>query len=727
MQALLTLSQAAVPSTITGDGTLGTTVTQSGTIHTITGGNRPGNGPNLFHSFDRFSIGTGDTASFSGPAGITNILSRVTGGQRSEIDGRLQSTIEGAHLYLLNPSGVMFGPNASLDISGSFHVSTADYLGFTDGAKFSANLGQASVLTVAEPAAFGFLGNMPAAITIQGSRLQVPAGNALSVVGGDIEIVGSGPLTAASVPTLGAPSGRIQLASVASPGELAFSPLELAPDLQVDGFTRLGRMALSQGALVTVGTAGDRHAGTIAVRGGQLRLSSGSTLSATTSGSGAGGHIVVTAPTVSLMDGGRLEAGPAVGSGGDGGPITVQAGTLTLTNRGTITTRADPDSGGNAGPITVQAGTLTLSDRGLIESSTGNRSRGNSGTIAVQAGTLTLTDGGRIVGSTGVGSRGDGGEIALQVGTLTLTDGGSISTTTGGAGRGGPLTVSAREAIVITGQDRGGNPSRLSSSAVGSGAGGLMVVTAPRLSLDSGGTIRANSTGEGAAGTILLQVGDTFRSANGHVTTFAERAGGGAIVLTAGRRVLLHDSELATSVQGGGSDAGNVTLDAPVVVAEGSQMVANAFAGRGGNIGIRAEVLLADPASLVSASSALGISGTVDIQAPVTSLSGTLAPLPQTFVSVTTLLPARCAVRYRGGTVSSIVLGRRDGLPLEPGGVLPSPLALEERLVADPALLGAPAHPSAPARLTLLADAAQTWPRFGCPPEGTAAPPSPAR
>jgi large exoprotein involved in heme utilization and adhesion len=87
MQALLTLSQAAVPSTITGDGTLGTTVTQSGRTYAIGGGTLRGS--NLFQSFDRFNVGTGDTAAFTGPAGTTNILNRVTGGQQSLIDGRL--------------------------------------------------------------------------------------------------------------------------------------------------------------------------------------------------------------------------------------------------------------------------------------------------------------------------------------------------------------------------------------------------------------------------------------------------------------------------------------------------------------------------------------------------------------------------------------------------------------------------------------------------------------
>ena len=66
-------SLAQVRTTLTPDGTLGTTVTQSGPVHTITGGTRPGNGPNLFHSFDRFSVGTNDTARFSGPTGIVNL------------------------------------------------------------------------------------------------------------------------------------------------------------------------------------------------------------------------------------------------------------------------------------------------------------------------------------------------------------------------------------------------------------------------------------------------------------------------------------------------------------------------------------------------------------------------------------------------------------------------------------------------------------------------------
>src|SRR5438876_10086320 len=268
---LLTVSQAQVRTTVTADGSLSTAVTRHGNIYAITGGTRPGNGPNLFHSFDRFSVGTGDIASFTGPqTGIANILSRVTGGQQSDIDGQLrtdgQLRSEGANLYLLNPAGVLFGPNARLDVSGSFHVSTADYLRLADGARFVARLSDTSILSVAPPVAFGFLGPTPAAIAVQGSTLEVSEGQTLSVIGGDAQIVGG---------ILTAPSGRINIASVASPGEVSLT----APGIGVGSVAELGDIHLSQGGLLDVRGAGG---GTVVIRGGQLAMESAAAIVAGT-------------------------------------------------------------------------------------------------------------------------------------------------------------------------------------------------------------------------------------------------------------------------------------------------------------------------------------------------------------------------------------------------------------------------------------------------------------
>ena len=227
---------AQVPTSITPDGTMSTVITQQGSVFNITGGTRPDQGPNLFHSFGQFDVGTSDTAHFVGQPGIDNIIGRVTGGSESLIDGRLQSD---ASLFLLNPSGLMFGPNATLDVNGSFHASTADVLRFADGATFSAHLNEKSTLTVATPAAFGFLSENPAGIAIKGSVLEVPEDETMSVVGGDIQIVGG---------TLKAPGGRVHLASLASPGEVIPAPADQSPGLTVETAGRLGRVDLTQRA-----------------------------------------------------------------------------------------------------------------------------------------------------------------------------------------------------------------------------------------------------------------------------------------------------------------------------------------------------------------------------------------------------------------------------------------------------------------------------------------------
>ena len=112
--ALPSLSHAQ----ITLDGSLGPRGALTGPHYTISDSMGQIRGPNLFHSFGQFNLSRGESATFTGPNTIANILSRVTGGSPSTIDGTLRSQIPGANLYLLNPSGIMFGPHASLDVKG---------------------------------------------------------------------------------------------------------------------------------------------------------------------------------------------------------------------------------------------------------------------------------------------------------------------------------------------------------------------------------------------------------------------------------------------------------------------------------------------------------------------------------------------------------------------------------------------------------------------------------
>jgi large exoprotein involved in heme utilization and adhesion len=191
----------------------------------------------------------------------------------------------------------------------------------------------------------------------------------------------------------------------------------------------------------------------------------------------------------------------------------------------------------------------------------------------------------------------------------------------------------------------------------------------------------------GNAGNVTITTQVPFLLSKASVVTRATQADGGNIQITTPTMLRLRDSTITAEVGGGASTVGgNITIDPQFVLLQNSQVVANAFQGRGGNIRIQAQqAFLADPASTVSASSALGINGQVNIQAPVTSISGVVAPLPQAFAQTAELLRSRCVERLREGTVSRFVVGGRDGVPLEPGSLLLSPLMQGEQ--PDPARL----------------------------------------
>jgi filamentous hemagglutinin family protein len=150
---------------VSSDGTLSTTVTSlDGFNFTINDGNQVGG--NLFHSFKEFSVPNNGSAVFQNGLDVQNIIGRVTGGLRSDINGLIQAQ-GSANLFLLNPAGILFGPNASLKIGGSFFASTANSLLFDGGVEFSATDLQASpLLTVNIPNGLRFRDN-PANITNQ--------------------------------------------------------------------------------------------------------------------------------------------------------------------------------------------------------------------------------------------------------------------------------------------------------------------------------------------------------------------------------------------------------------------------------------------------------------------------------------------------------------------------------------------------------------------------------
>lgn len=194
----------AQPMILAADGT-GTTITPDGNRFDIRGGQVSRDGANLFHSFQRFGLDRGQIANFLSPAAIRNILTRVTGGEPSIINGLIQITGGSPNLYLMNPAGIVFGPNAQLNVPASFLATTASGIGFGDN-WFHAFAANNYGTLIGTPNAFAFPNAEPAAI-VNAGHLTVEPGETLTLLAGTVVSTGS----------IEAPGGQITL--VAVPGE----------------------------------------------------------------------------------------------------------------------------------------------------------------------------------------------------------------------------------------------------------------------------------------------------------------------------------------------------------------------------------------------------------------------------------------------------------------------------------------------------------------------------
>ncbi|MEB3119063.1 MAG: tetratricopeptide repeat protein, partial [Limnothrix sp.] len=209
------------------DGT-GTVVTPQGDRLDISGGSRSSDGANLFHSFERFNLNTQEIANFLATPDLRNILGRVVGGDPSRIDGLIQVSGGNPNLFLVNPAGLVFGPNARLNVPASFTATTATGVSFGESGEFwfQATGANQYANLLGDPTGLAFALSQPAGI-LNRAALAVPTGQSLSLVGG----------TVLSVGTLSAPGGRLMVAAVPGDRFVRFTPegSVLALDLPIGG------------------------------------------------------------------------------------------------------------------------------------------------------------------------------------------------------------------------------------------------------------------------------------------------------------------------------------------------------------------------------------------------------------------------------------------------------------------------------------------------------------
>jgi len=607
------------------DGSIGLANSISGPDFAITQDLGKTVGQNLFHSFSQFNINQNETASFSGTSSIQNIISRVTGGDPSNINGTIQSTIEGANLYLLNPSGIIFGQGASLDLTGSFHASTADYLNFSNGEQFYVQPLSSEVLSSSSPESFGFLGNktvFDADISSSGSQLYVLDEKDISLVGHNIKLDQNTDIYA--------PSGQINIAAVAGKGEL---PIDLAnvssQHIDTSGFIQIKdgtiievsnssadeSSILSGGAVYIKGgnfslvdnshiysiNASVNEAKIISIDAADINISEHSGIFSNTSSEGKGGDIKFNASNNVVISQAKSFDGHGVISRTDGlgnsGDINISAKNILVNQNGSIDIATSGD--GDAGTINLHAqdsvrltGSAFISadsqeftdDEGTIYKGTGN-----GGTINIHADSFSLQDNSRI--DAGAFSSGSGGNINITVNNdATIKANSHIFVDTHTAANGGTLNISAKNLYLDGNRDIiNGSVEKNSASSIDSSSKGV------KDRFD--GVAVYSQQGTGNAGNITINVIDTLSLKGGSsiytesLWNFEENQGiagnAGEIKITANNINLTELSYISSESINSGGGAINVSATNELYLLQGiiTSSVLESI-GNGGNITI---------------------------------------------------------------------------------------------------------------------------------------------
>ena len=644
-QKVMAQSQIVPDNTLEGENS---TVTPNQNINDlpselIEGGAQRGN--NLFHSFSEFNVESGRGAYFANPNGITNIFSRVTGANASEIMGTL-GVNGNADLFLINPNGIIFGENASLDINGSFVSTTADAIQFGKQGFLNATEPNAPPLLTVQPSAF-FFNQMnsgrienraiaPAGSNILGWELfglRVADGESLILVGGEIAIDRG---------WLHALDGRIELSAVAS-GNIELDKNENNLTLTPTDQLQLANISINKSFINTSNEGG----GEISLQGKSISITNGSSIAASTLGDLDGRGISIAAENLTLNTGSSITAD--VLSSRKGGNINIDTKTLDIADDSTrISTNTFAQ--GDGGNIDLQVYSLSLTDNSFI--STNTFAQGDGGNIDINATETIFIDVGDIVSEITPNATGSGGNISIGADSLSLTNDALISTNTFAQGDGGNIDINATKTISI-------DTSRiLSGTFFGStGNGGDINLTTGSLSVISNKLFNENYrkntdadyeeistsiSGQGDGGNININATDTIFIDTADITSNINLdaiRNGGDINLSANSFSVTGDSLISTNTFGQG-DGGNIDIDATETISIDvgdivSEISPDAI-GSGGDINLTTGSLSLTNDALISTNTfGQGDGGNIDINATKTISIDTSRILSGTFFGST--------------------------------------------------------------------------------------------
>jgi filamentous hemagglutinin family protein len=426
-----------------------------------------------------------------------------------------------------------------------------------------------------------------------------------------------------------------------------------------------------------------------------------------TIGRGTGGTFSITSDSLQLLNGAQIGAG--VYGKGDGGKITIHSDKIILDGSGIlrginsesgIYTSVDTGAIGNAGVINVKTRTLDILNQANISAET--RGLGNAGKIEIRASDVIFLSNGTISNRVNAASQGDGGDLKIVTNILQMTNQSFLNASTASASKGGNIDVTANRFEILSGSRVGTNTS--SSGAAGNisliltnllridgkdsgifagtnanstGQSGTIFIDPELVTLTNGAKISVSSLGTGNGGNIQLIAG--LLSLDNASQIIAETASGegGNIVLQVRDLLWLRNGSLISATAGNDGNGGNIDLSANFILAfakDNSDITANAFKGKGGNIRITTQAIFGmqfrprlTPLSDITASSDFGVNGTVNINTPGVDPSKGLTNLPVDIGDASKLVSQKCLADRQD---SAFVITGRGGIPASPADVI---------------------------------------------------------
>ncbi len=648
-------------------------VNQIGNQIIINGGTTAGQ--NLFHSFQEFSLTTGNEAYFNNATTISNIITRITGANIANIDGLIRAN-GNANLFLINPNGISFGPNAQLAIGGSFIASTAESILFSDRSAFSAkNPENSSLLTVNLPVGLQF-GSNPGKIQLQGSEnaivynelfrpifdnrpvgIEVSPNSTIALIGGEINFQGGHLTTRGGRVELGSVGGSVG-GSVNGNNTVTLIPVNNGFTADYSQVKNFQNIQLFQGASII---ASGQRGGDIHLQGQSILLYDGSVVAADPLGDLPSGDITIKAVDSVIVSGisdafnfpSSILNEVELGATSNGGFLNIETGRLIIQN-GAVVAMGTFGSG--------DGGDLTINARESVEL---------KGLRAGEIPTLLLNEANEE-------ATGSGGTLRINTKRLIMENGSTISVGTyNPVGRGGDIIINASESIEMSG--RSGDPigSEISIAAYNDSRNfaGTVLINTARLVLRDKAEIGGENQGLGSGGNVTINANSLFLDTDARIAANTTFGNGGNLTLNLRNGLVMRGQSSITTEAGNNGNGGNITINAATVVAlENSDIVANAFAGSGGQININTQGIFGTefraeltPNSDITASSQFGLSGTVTINNPAVNPTTGLVKLSERVNDPGSQVEMGCAAA-RGNSFT--VVGR-GGIPEAPTNSVP--------------------------------------------------------